>query len=300
MNTPYHRPAFPVLGIDGLNIKPGGTYVDVTMGGGTHTRGILQRLGDGRLVAFDQDADAVINIPDHPQFTFIHGNFRYMINYLDYLKLIPVDGIIADLGVSSHHFDTAGRGFSFRTDQPLDMRMNPGSPLTAGEIINTWPAEELVRIFRNYGELPGASRLASAIIHRRASGKADTSFQLVEMIREFIPRGQENKFLAKVFQALRIEVNDEIGALKDFLSQTIDAIAAGGRLVVISYHSLEDKLVKNFLKYGNFEGLAGKDFFGNLLSPFKPVNRGVIVPGEEEILENNRIRSAKLRIGERV
>jgi 16S rRNA (cytosine1402-N4)-methyltransferase len=275
-------------------------YVDVTFGGGGHSREILNHLKDGKLVAFDQDQDAMANKIDHPGFIFCNSNFRFLKNFLKYNGITQINGLLADLGISSHHIDTGERGFTFQGNSPLDMRMNPMAQLTASEILNQYPEDRLRYIFRDYGEVENAHRLASLIITRRESQAFSTSSQFIEVIKPCIPRGAENKYLAKVYQALRIEVNRELDSLKSMLSQCTNVLAPGGRLVVITYHSLEDRLVKNFVKSGNFEGIVEKDFFGNPIAPFKAINNKVIVPSVQELENNSRARSAKLRIAERM
>ncbi|RYY34194.1 MAG: 16S rRNA (cytosine(1402)-N(4))-methyltransferase RsmH [Sphingobacteriaceae bacterium] len=293
----YHTPVMLQECIEGLNIKPSGTYVDVTFGGGGHSREILKHLGDdGQLLAFDQDADAQQNIPADDRFTFIDQNFRYLKNFCRLHGAIPVDGILADLGVSSYQFDQADRGFSIRFDAELDMRMNQASELTAKQVVNTYGEAELHRMFGIYGEIQNAKSLAKTIVTARLNTPINTIADLKNAITNLIPRGKENKYLAQVFQALRIEVNQELEALKDFLEQSADVLASGGRLVVMSYHSLEDRLVKNFIAKGKFSGEVEKDFYGNDKKPFDAVSRGAITASEEEIKNNNRARSAKLRI----
>ncbi|MDB5109645.1 MAG: rRNA ((1402)-N(4))-methyltransferase [Mucilaginibacter sp.] len=293
----YHNPVMLQECIDGLNIRKGGTYVDVTFGGGGHSREILKHLGeDGTLLAFDQDADAQQNLIDDPRFTFIDQNFRYLKNFCRLHGAIPVDGILADLGVSSYQFDQAERGFSIRFDAELDMRMNQSSELTAKDVVNTYSEAELHRIFGIYGEIQNAKSLANTIVTARLNAPLVTVADLKNAIAARIPRGKENKYLAQVFQALRIEVNQELEALKDFLVQSAEVLVSGGRLVVMSYHSLEDRLVKNFIAKGKFSGDVEKDFFGNDQKPFDAVSRGAITASEEEIINNNRARSAKLRI----
>ncbi|MDD4819966.1 MAG: 16S rRNA (cytosine(1402)-N(4))-methyltransferase RsmH [Flavobacteriales bacterium] len=297
-NTSYHLPVLLGQSIDGLNIKPDGVYVDVTFGGGGHSREILSRLEEkGRLFAFDQDKDALKNTIDDPRFTLINQNFRYMKNYLRFHGVTQVDGILADLGVSSHQFDTAGRGFSIREDGPLDMRMNPEGSLSAHDIVNQYPEDDLSSVLYKYGELRENRAVASRIMKNRP---LETTMQLINVLKGFVPQARENKFYAQVFQALRIEANDEMGALEEFLMQSGAMLAPKGRLSVISYHSLEDRLVKNYMRAGNFEGEVEKDFYGNAITPLRPVNRKVIVPTNEEIAINNRARSAKLRVGEKI
>jgi 16S rRNA (cytosine1402-N4)-methyltransferase len=293
----YHTPVMLKECLEGLNIRPDGTYVDVTFGGGGHSRAILGKLGkNGRLLAFDQDADSQQNIIDDDRFEFIEQNFRYLKNFCRLHNAIPVNGILADLGVSSYQFDQAERGFSIRFDAELDMRMNQSGSLTAKEVINTYSEAGLHRIFGIYGEIQNAKSLAKTIVTARLNTKINTVADLKNVIVGLIPRGKENKYLAQVFQALRIEVNQELEALKDFLIQSAEVLVAGGRLVVMSYHSLEDRLVKNFIAKGKFSGEVEKDFYGNDQKPFDAVSRGAITASEDEIKQNNRARSAKLRI----
>jgi len=283
--------------IEGLNIRPDGTYVDVTFGGGGHSREIMKHLSEGgRLLAFDQDADAQQNAIADDRFEFIDQNFRYLKNFCRLHNAIPVDGILADLGVSSYQFDQAERGFSIRFDAELDMRMNQSSGLSAKEVVNTYDEADLHRIFGIYGEIKNAKSLARTIVTARLNASINTVADLKNAIIGLIPKGKENKYLAQVFQALRIEVNQELEALKDFLIQSADVLVSGGRLVVMSYHSLEDRLVKNFIAKGKFSGEVEKDFYGNDQKPFDAVSRGAITASEEEIKNNNRARSAKLRI----
>ncbi|MCD8741795.1 16S rRNA (cytosine(1402)-N(4))-methyltransferase RsmH [Mucilaginibacter roseus] len=297
MNNNYHVPVMLEECIDALAIKPNGTYVDVTFGGGGHSREILKHLGpDGRLIAFDQDADAQRNIPDDDRFTFVDQNFRYLKNFCRLHDAIPVDGILADLGVSSYQFDQADRGFSIRFDAELDMRMNQADTLTAKEVVNTCSETDLHRIFGVYGEIQNAKSLAKTIATARLNTPLNTIADLKNAISSLIPRGKENKYLAQVFQALRIEVNQELEALKDFLNQSAEVLGTGGRLVVMSYHSLEDRLVKNFIAKGKFSGEVEKDLYGNDKKPLDAVSRGAITATEDEIKNNNRARSAKLRI----
>jgi 16S rRNA (cytosine1402-N4)-methyltransferase len=293
----YHNPVMLQECIEALNIKPNGTYVDVTFGGGGHSREIMKHLGKGgRLIAFDQDADAQQNKIDDDRFEFVDQNFRYLKNFCRLHGAIPVDGILADLGVSSHQFDEADRGFSIRFDAELDMRMNQSSELTAKQVVNTYAEADLHRIFGIYGEIQNAKSLARTIATARLNGPLNTIADLKNAIAGLIPRGKENKYLAQVFQALRIEVNQELEALKDFLTQSAEVLGTGGRLVVMSYHSLEDRLVKNFIAKGKFSGEVEKDFYGNDQKPLEAISRGAITATEEEIIENNRARSAKLRI----
>ena len=293
----YHTPVMLSECIEGLAIKPAGTYVDVTFGGGGHSREILKHLNkDGRLLAFDQDADAQQNKIDDERFVFIDQNFRYLKNFARLHDAIPVDGILADLGVSSYQFDQAERGFSIRFDAELDMRMDRSATLTAKEVVNNYPEADLHRIFGMYGEIQNAKSLANTIVNARLSAPIVTVADLKNVIAARIPRGKENKYLAQVFQALRIEVNQELEALKDFLIQSAAVLNTGGRLVVMSYHSLEDRLVKNFIAKGKFSGEVEKDLYGNDNKPFESVSRGAITASADEINKNNRARSAKLRI----
>lgn len=296
----YHVPVLLKESVDGMNICPNGTYVDVTFGGGGHSREILSRLEkDGRLLGFDQDEDAERNIVDDPRFIFVRSNFRYLHNFLRYHDIEKIDAILADLGVSSHHFDDSERGFSFRFDGALDMRMNKRAGFTAADVVNTYAEERLADIFYLYGELKNSRKLASVIVKARANGQIKTIGEFLEIIKPLFGREREKKELAKVFQALRIEVNQEMEALKEMLTAATEALKPGGRLAVITYHSLEDRMVKNIMKTGNVEGKTTQDFFGNLQTPFKLVNNKVIVPDEEEIERNPRSRSAKLRIAEK-
>lgn len=296
----YHTPVMLKESIDGLAIKSAGLYVDVTYGGGGHARAILENLGtEGRLLAFDQDSDALSNVPEDERFTFANQNFNYLTNFLRLYKAFPVDGILADLGVSSHQLDAAERGFSTRFDAALDLRMNRNAGLTARQVINQYSQEELTRVFRDFGELPNAWKLALTLIDAREKQEIITTDQLKEVLLRFTRKGQENKFYARVFQALRIEVNGELDALKSMLQQSIKSLKPGGRLVVLSYHSLEDRLVKHFMRSGNFEDATEKDFYGNVLSPFRVINRKAITASEDEIENNPRARSARLRIAER-
>lgn len=301
MQSPvYHVPALLNECMEGLNITPQGCYVDVTFGGGGHSREILKHLGsEGRLFSFDQDADAQGNIIDDERFTFVYSNFRYLKNFMHYHGIEQVDGILADLGVSFHHFDDSERGFSFRFDAPLDMRMNKKARLTAAEILATYDDRKLAQLFSLYGELRNAHRIASAIVAKRSTGGVKTTGQLLEVVSPFINRKQEKKELAQLFQALRIEVNNEMDSLRSMLQQASEMLNPGGRLVVITYHSLEDRIVKNFIKTGNVEGVVEKDFFGRVSAPLVAVNNKVIVPTDEEVERNPRARSAKLRIAEK-
>lgn len=296
----YHTPVLLKESVEGLQIKPDGIYVDVTFGGGGHSKEIIKYLDKGKLVAFDQDDDAQDNLIDDKRFVFVNHNFRFLKNFLKYHRLEKVDGLLADLGVSSHHFDNPDRGFSFRFEGELDMRMNQSATISAKEVVNDYQEEKLAKVFWEYGELKNSRKLARAVVEQRKTKKIETIKEFTDILMPYLPKHAEHKFLAKVFQALRIEVNREIEFLKDMLLQTIDTIKPGGRLVVITYHSLEDRIVKNFIRDGQFEGEVEKDFYGNKNVPFKAVNRKVIVPDEAEIEINNRARSAKLRIAERI
>ena len=296
----YHVPVLLSACLDGLNLRPDGAYADVTFGGGGHSRAILEQLNDkGHLYAFDQDEDAAKNTFDDPRFTFIPQNFRYFKNFIQLYHNGKIDGVIADLGVSSHQFDTPEKGFSTRFEGRLDMRMSQSNPVDAAGIVNTYDHAALTRILSLYGEVPNAHLVAADIIMARDNEPIETTTQLREAVQNRLPRGRENKTLAQIFQALRIEVNQEMEALSCFLSQCADVLHPGGRLVVLSYHSLEDRLVKNYIKTGNADGNEEKDFFGNPLTPYKIINRKPIVPSDEEIAANPRARSAKLRIAER-
>ncbi len=296
----YHIPVLLEQSIEGLSIKPDGVYVDCTFGGGGHSKAILKNLTKGKLIAFDQDSDALKNKPKDERLLLIQGNFRYLRNYLRYHKIEKVDGILADLGVSSHHFDDVTRGFSFRFDAGLDMRMNQSSDISAEKILNDYDVPSLKSIFKNYGELNTAGRIAGFIDRFRKQQRIETVEQFKELLKPILPPKAQAKILAQVFQALRIEVNQEMEALKEMLLQTQEIIKPKGRLVVITYHSLEDRLVKNYIKNGIFEGLPEKDLYGNVSVPFAMVNRKIIIPSEAEIARNSRARSAKLRIGERI
>ena len=297
----YHVPVLLKESVDGLGIKPDGVYVDVTFGGGGHSREILSRLGaEGHLYSFDQDEDAEQNIVSDERFTFVRSNFRYLKNWMRYYGIEEIDGLLADLGVSSHHFDDESRGFSFRFDAPLDMRMNKRSGMTAADIVNNYSEEQLSDIFYIYGELKNARRIASAIVKARAGKRIETTSDLLQVLGINEDNGLWKKDAAKLFQALRIEVNHEMDALKEMLNGARDLICEGGRLSVITYHSLEDRLVKNMMKAGNVEGKVKQDFFGRTESPFRQIGGKVIVPDEEEQVRNPRSRSAKLRIGEKV
>jgi len=293
----YHHPVLLAESVDMLSVAPGGTYVDLTFGGGGHSREILSRMAPagGRLVAFDQDADAQANLPADPRLTFVHGNFRFMRGQLRLRGITEVDGVLADLGVSSHHFDTPERGFSFRSDGPLDMRMNTQGALTAETVVNTYSDEELTRVLRDYGELETPWKVSACLVRARAKAPIATVGEFVEAVAPCTPRKDPTKFLSRLFQAVRIEVNGEMEALRMALEQSAKVLGPGGRLVVISYHSLEDRLVKNFMRSGNFEGRVEKDFYGVPQVPFSEVSRAV-VPSAEEQARNPRSRSAKLRV----
>jgi len=295
----YHNPVMLNECIDGLAINPEGIYVDVTFGGGGHAQAILNKLTTGRLIAFDQDTDALKNTIDDSRFTLINQNFKYLINFLRLYKALPVDGILADLGVSSYQIDQPERGFSTRFDADLDLRMNRQSGITASQVLNTYSIEDLKKIFVDFGELRNAYKIALKIDMFRTTESLNTTAQLKEILTPLAERGRENKFFARVFQALRIEVNGELEALKEMLLQTQKVLKPGGRLVVMSYHSLEDRLVKNYMRSGNFEGIIQKDFYGNPISPLKPITRKPVIASEEETIENSRARSAKLRVAER-
>jgi len=298
--TVYHLPALLEESIAGLNLKPEGIYVDVTFGGGGHSRAILEKLTTGRLIAFDQDSDAVANFINDERFIFLCQNFRYLKNNLRYHGVKAIDGLIADLGVSFHQFDEQERGFSFRGNAKLDMRMNRQSSVKASDILWSYEEERLADIFYNYGELTTSRRLAAAIVKARAVKPVTTVTDLTVTLRDLVPPREENKFWARLFQSLRIEVNSELVALKEMLTQALQLLKPGGRLAVITYHSLEDRLVKNFFRSGNFDGESEKDFYGNVSAPLRVVNRKVIVPTEQEIMNNSRARSARLRIAEKV
>ena len=297
----YHIPALLEESINGLNINPDGVYVDVTFGGGGHSRAIMERLGSkGRLLSFDQDLDAYANSLNDSRFTFVHSNFAFLKNFVRYYGYTQVDGILADLGVSFHHFDSEERGFSFRHDSRLDMRMNMSSGIDAMTVINQYSQEQLSDVLYLYGELKQSRRMASAIVKARSNAEISTTGELVEIISPFIRRSQEKKELAQVFQALRIEVNHEIDALKRLLEQSAQVLKPGGRLAVITYHSLEDRLVKNFMRSGNVEGKIEKDFYGRVNTPWKLINNKVITASEQEVEANPRSRSAKLRVAEKL
>lgn len=297
----YHVPVMLEECMEAMNIKPDGIYVDVTFGGGGHSREIMKRLGpNGRLIAFDQDPDAVKNALDDPRFTLVHQNFKFLKNNLRLLGIKEVDAVLGDLGVSSHQFDSAERGFSIRFDADLDMRMDQVADLDAKKVLNTYSEEELHRIFGMYGEIQNARSLAKTIVIARLQAPIETVAGLKEVIKKHVPRGKENKYHAQVFQALRIEVNQELEALQDFLTQTIAVLKPEGRLVIMSYHSLEDRLVKSFMQKGKFRGEVEKDFFGNEIKPFHVISRKAIVAGDAELAINNRARSAKLRVAEKI
>ncbi|MBO4735704.1 MAG: 16S rRNA (cytosine(1402)-N(4))-methyltransferase RsmH [Paludibacteraceae bacterium] len=297
----YHTPALLIPYMEGLDIKSDGVYVDLTFGGGGHSREILSRLGkNGRLFAFDQDMDAIANVPDDDRLTFCRSNFCYLSNFLAYYGVEKVDGVLADLGVSFHHFDEAERGFSFRFDGPLDMRMNRKSKLTAEILLNEYDEQRLADIFYLYGEMNNARKVASTIVKARQKAPLTTIFQLVELLEPLIGKDSQKKDLAKLFQAIRIEVNNEMGTLKKMLSQLPGSLVDGGRVAILTYHSLEDRLVKNFFKTGNVDGKIEKDFYGNTVRSLSPVNGKVITPDADEIQRNPRSRSAKLRVAEKI
>ena len=296
----YHIPALLNESIDGLNIRPDGIYVDVTFGGGGHSMEILKRLKKGKLIAFDQDEDAINNIPSDKKFLFLNQNFRFLKNNLLFNGIRSVDGLIADLGVSFHQFDVPERGFTFRQDAPLDMRMNKQGRVTAADLLITLDEKSLADIFYNYGELTNSRRIAREIVTARTAKPLSSVNDLIGTIGKMAPYRQEHKFYAKVFQALRIAVNHEIDYLKEMLEQALSVLNSGGRLVIITYHSLEDRVVKNFIKTGNFEGAEKKDFYGNPETPFRIINKKGTTPGVEEIAVNNRARSARLRIAEKI
>lgn len=297
----YHNPVLLRPSVDALVWNPSGTYVDVTFGGGGHSRAILDKLdAAGRLIAFDQDADSRANIPDDSRFQFVPSNFKNLTRFLQYYNAYPVDGILADLGISSHQIDTPDRGFSYSKEGALDMRMNAQTGSSACDVVNNYDEAQLSRVFYTYGELTEGRRLARQIVKARAEQSIETTLQLAEVLKPCLPKGKENKYLSKIFQALRIEVNKEMEVLESFLLQTVAALNPGGRLVVIAYHSLEDRMVKNFMRAGNLAGEVEKDFFGNPLTPFKLISRKAITPDPEETLTNPRARSAKLRVAEKI
>lgn len=295
----YHQPVMARECIEGLAVQPGGVYVDATFGGGGHSRRILEQLGEkGRLIGFDQDEDAAENVPEDPRLTFVPHNFRFLKRFLKLYGIKAIDGVLADLGVSSHQLDEASRGFSYRYDADLDMRMNRQQERTAAQVINTYPEEELQGLFSEYGEVRNARTLAGRLVKERQTRPIRTIGNLLSVIDPLV-RGKRERYLAQVFQALRIEVNDEMEALRDFLEQSLELLKPGGRLVIIAYHSIEDRLVKNFLKTGNVHGKVRRDFYGNIYRPFRLIVKGE-GPGEEEIAENPRARSARLRVAEKV
>ncbi|MFA5973882.1 MAG: 16S rRNA (cytosine(1402)-N(4))-methyltransferase RsmH [Lentimicrobiaceae bacterium] len=296
----YHQPALLHECIEGLSINPSGIYADLTFGGGGHSREILSKLNaDGRLIAFDQDEDALQNAIDDERFTLVTENFRYLKNFLRLHKAFPLDGLLADLGISSYQIDTPERGFATRFEGPLDMRMARSQGITAAQMVNTYPEEKLRSVFKLYGEISNARQLANKISETRTN-PITTTGELKEAIKSCMPSGYENKYLAQVFQAIRIEINDEMGALQAMLKQCADVLKPGGRLVIISYHSLEDRLVKNYIKAGNLEGILEKDFYGNIIAPLKSITRKPITPSSSEIAGNPRSRSAKLRIAQKI
>ena len=296
----YHIPVLLEKSVEGLNIKPDGIYIDLTFGGGGHSKKILEKLKTGKLFGFDQDDDAERNIINDKRFVFVHHNFKYFRNFLKFYNIDKVDGILADLGLSSHHINSPERGFSFRYDADLDMRMNQKSELTAKNIVNEYSQEQLSDIFYKYGELKNSNQISKVIVAAREDNDIKTTFNLVDVLQKIAPKKNENKFYAQVFQALRIEVNNEMQVLGEMLTQTLTVLKCGGRMSVITYHSLEDRIVKNFFRSGNIDGKIEKDFYGNINTPFKLINKKVIVPDESEIKINNRARSAKLRIAEKV
>ena len=298
-NTTYHTPVLLNDSINGLAINPKGTYVDVTFGGGGHAKAIFKQLTTGRLIVFDQDPEAKANLWDAPNLTFIASNFAYLKNNLRLLGLEKVDGVLADLGVSSHQFDVPERGFSIRSNQALDMRMNPSNAKSAFDVVNEYSAQELTTILGKYGEIKSPRKTAEKMIFYRLKSPIKTTGKLVQILKEVAPKKKENQFLAQVFQAIRIEVNQEMDVLEKFLAQSTEVLKPHGRLVVISYHSLEDRLVKNFMKRGSFDGKIEKDFYGNVIKPFTEIYRKPITASESELITNPRSRSAKLRIAER-
>ena len=298
--TTYHVPVLLEESVNLMDIRPDGTYCDLTFGGGGHSRHILSKLGEGgRLFSFDQDRDTLANAPDDERFNYVESNFRFLRGALRLRGVEQVDGILADLGVSSHHFDATERGFSFRGEAPLDMRMNQRGGRTAADIVNRYDADSLGRILKEYGELDTTWKIASCIVRAREQAEIKTTAQLVEAVKPCTPKRDESKFLTKLFQALRIEVNGEMEALKMALEQSLKVLRPGGRLVVISYHSLEDRLVKNFMRSGNFEGKVEQDFFGRATAPFEVITRKAIVPSADEVERNPRSRSAKMRVAEK-
>lgn len=298
--TPYHTPALLKTSVDGLHTDPSGIYVDATFGGGGHSKAILEKITKGHLYGFDQDDDAMNNVPDNENFTFVHHNFRFLKYFMRYFEVKHLDGILADLGVSFHHFDTAQRGFSYRFEADLDMRMNSRAALTADKVINEYASDQLSWIFYNYGELRNSRKIAAVITNVRNNNRIRTTADLREITEPLFPKKTRAKFLARLFQAIRMEVNQEVEALKTLLADGTNMLKPGGRFVIITYHSIEDRIVKNFLKSGNFEGQIEKDFYGNAQVPFKLINRSVIAPNDDEIKQNPRARSAKLRIAEKL
>lgn len=297
----YHIPALLPEAIEGLNIKSDGIYADVTFGGGGHSRAILEHLSPaGHLYGFDRDIDSLQNAPESGKFTFVHSDFRYISNFLEYYGVDKIDGILADLGVSFHHFDSAERGFSFRADAPLDMRMNQSGEQTAARIVNEYNKEQLESLIRNYTDLKRPGHIADAMVKRREAAPIETTFQLAEAVRSTLNPRAEKKDLAQIFQALRIEVNGEMDALKRLLLQSLQVLKPGGRLAVITYHSIEDRMVKNFIRSGNVNGKVKQDIFGKIETPWKAITRTPITPTEEEVERNPRSRSAKLRIAEKI
>lgn len=300
MEKNYHIPAMLEQTVEALNIRKDGIYIDATFGGGGHSKKIFEKLTTGRLIAFDQDSDAKQNAWEADNFILIQSNFQYIKNFTKYSEIEKVDGILADLGISTHHIDEPQRGFSFRFDARLDMRMNTEQELDAFTVINEYSNNDLTNIFRKYGELNNAKKLASAIISSRTKKKIETTFEFVDIVNKYVPKKTEHKFLAKIFQAIRIEVNKEMETLRSFLENSKDILKPEGRLVVISYHSLEDKIVKNFFRTGNFKGERITDMYGNPIGDLEPINKKVIIPSDEEIAGNNRVRSAKLRIAKKL
>lgn len=297
----YHVPALLKESVDGLNVQPNGTYVDVTFGGGGHSREIMRRLGkEGHLLAFDQDMDAYVNKIEDARFIFVHSNFRYLRNFLHYYDVEEIDGLLADLGVSSHHFDDESRGFSFRFDGELDMRMNRNAALKASDVLNDYTESKLADIFYVYGEMRNARLIARAIVKERMAAPINTVQRFLDVLKPFVGKDKEKKDLARIFQALRIEVNDEMDTLRKLLYDAVKVLKPGGRIAILTYHSLEDRIVKNFFKTGNFEGKLEKDFYGNPIVPLRLVNNKVIVASDEEVEANPRARSAKLRIAEKI
>jgi 16S rRNA (cytosine1402-N4)-methyltransferase len=296
----YHIPALLHESIEGLNIRPEGTYIDVTFGGGGHSSEILKRLTTGKLIAFDQDEDAARNVPDDKRLLFLDQNFRFLKNNLRFNGIDSADGLIADLGVSFHQFDEPERGFTFRQDAPLDMRMNKSGKLTAADLLNTAEESDLADILYKYGELTNSRKIAREIVSARSIMPVKTVNDIMAVIAKMAPFRQEHKSYARVFQALRIAVNQEIDSLKEMLLQAVEILNRGGRLVVITYHSLEDRVVKNFMRTGNFEGAEEKDFYGNPVTPFRIITKKGLTPGDEEIANNSRSRSARLRIAEKI